>query len=248
MSNIKSILIDDEQLAIDIIKNYLGSHDDIEIVAECKNGFEGIKAIHELKPDLVFLDIMMPKLSGFEMLELLDHHPVIIFSTAYDEYALKAFEQNAVDYLLKPYAQDRLDLALDKARKKLNEATTAPEILNLIKYHQETGDLHRVVVRTGSKIDIIAVDKIRYLEAMDDYVYIHTANGKYLKQQTMKYFEQHLPDKEFVRVHRSCILALRELSKLEPYGKDTHVAVLKDGGQLPVSRSGYSRLKEVLNF
>ena len=248
MSKISTIIIDDEQLAIDIIRNYLQNHDDIEIIATCQNGFEGVKAIHELKPDLIFLDIMMPKLSGFEMLELLDHLPVVIFSTAYDQYALKAFEQNAVDYLLKPYAQDRMDLALEKARKKLSETTPSPEILNLIKYHQETGDLHRVVVRTGSKINIIAVDKIRYLEAMDDYVSIHTHDGKYLKQQTMKYFQEHLSSKEFVRIHRSYILALSELSKLEPYGKDSHMAILKGDGQIPVSRSGYARLKEILAF
>jgi len=248
MSKIKTIIIDDEQLAIDIIRNYLQNHDDIEIIATCQNGFEGVKAIHELKPDLIFLDIMMPKLSGFEMLELLDHLPVVIFSTAYDQYALKAFEQNAVDYLLKPYAQDRMDLALEKARKKLRETTPSPEILNLIKYHQETGDLHRVVVRTGSKINIIAVDKIRYLEAMDDYVSIHTHDGKYLKQQTMKFFQEHLSSNEFVRIHRSYILALSELSKIEPYGKDSHVAILKGDGQIPVSRSGYARLKEILAF
>lgn len=248
MSTIKTIIIDDEQLAIDIIKTYLKPHEDIEIIAECQNGFDGLKAIHEMKPELVFLDIMMPKLNGFEMLELLDHQPVIIFSTAYDQYALNAFEQNAVDYLLKPYSQERLDTALDKARKKLNEESSYPEILNLIKYHQETGDLHRVVVRNGSKINIIPVEKIRYVEAMDDYVCIHTQNGKFLKQQTMKYFEQHLSNKEFVRVHRSYILALGELFKLEPYGKDSHVAILKSQGQLPVSRNGYARLKEVLNF
>ena len=248
MSTIKTIIIDDEQLAIDIIKNYLQSHEDIEIIAECQNGFDGLKAIHELKPDLIFLDIMMPKLTGFEMLELLDHHPIVIFSTAYDQYALKAFEQNAIDYLLKPYAQDRLDSALDKARKKFAENTGSPEILSLIKYHQETGDLHRIVVRSGTKINIIAVDKIRYIEAMDDYVGIHTPQGKFLKQQTMKYFEQHLPAKDFVRVHRSYILRLSELSKLEPYSKDSYVAVLKGEGQIPVSRAGYSKLKEVLNF
>lgn len=248
MTTIKTVIIDDEQLAIDMIKNYLQNHEDIEIVAACNNGFEGLKAIHEMKPDLVFLDIMMPKLSGFEMLELLDHHPVIIFSTAFDQYALKAFEQNAIDYLLKPYAQDRIDLALDKARKQIAESPGTPEILNLIKYHQETGTLHRVVVRTGSKIDIIAVDKIIYLEAMDDYVSIHTASGKYLKQQTMKYFEQHMSEKEFVRIHRSYILALKELAKLEPYGKDSHIAVLKSGETLQVSRSGYQKLREVLSF
>ena len=248
MSTIKTIIIDDEQLAIDIIKNYLQSHEDIEIIAECQNGFDGLKAIHELKPDLIFLDIMMPKLTGFEMLELLDHHPIVIFSTAYDQYALNAFEQNAIDYLLKPYAQDRLDVALDKARKKFAENTGSPEILSLIKYHQETGDLHRIVVRSGTKINIIAVDKIRYIEAMDDYVGIHTPQGKFLKQQTMKYFEQHLPTKDFVRVHRSYILRLSELSKLEPYSKDSYVAVLKGEGQIPVSRTGYGKLKEVLNF
>ena len=248
MPTIKTIIIDDEQGAIDIISNYLQRHDDVDVIAECQNGFDGLKAIDELKPDLIFLDIMMPKLSGFEMLELLDHHPVIIFSTAYDQYALKAFEQNATDYLLKPYAQDRLDLALEKARKKLTESGTSPEILNLIRYHQETGDLHRVVVRNGSKINIIAVDKIRYIEAMDDYVCIHTLAGKFLKQQTMKYFEEHLPSKEFVRVHRSYILSLAELSKLEAYGKDTHVAILKGEGQRPVMRSGYSRLREILGF
>jgi two-component system LytT family response regulator len=191
---------------------------------------------------------MMPKLNGFEMLELLDHHPVIIFSTAYDQYAIKAFEQNAIDYLLKPYAQERLDLAVEKARKQLAESTHPPEILNLIKYHQQTGDLHRVVVRNGSKINIIAVDRIRYLEALDDYVGIHTAEGKFLKQQTMKYFEEHLPVKEFLRIHRSYIMALKELARLEPYGKETHVAVMKNGGQLPVSRNGYQKLREVLKF
>ena len=248
MPNIKTVIIDDEQLAIDIIRNYLDSHHDIVIVAECPNGFDGLKAINQLKPDLVFLDIMMPKLSGFEMLELMDHQPVIIFSTAYDQYALKAFEQNAIDYLLKPYDQQRFDQALNKARNQLEESGHTPEILNLIKYHQETGDLHRVVVRTGNRINIIAVDKIQYLEAMDDYVNIHTAESKFLKQQTMKYFEEHLPHKEFVRIHRSYILALKELSKLEPYGKDSHVAVLKRAGQLPVSKSGYAKLKKVLGF
>ncbi len=248
MSTIKTVIIDDEQLAIDIIRNYLAPHSDIEIIAACSNGFEGLKVIHEHRPDLVFLDIMMPKLNGFEMLELMEHHPVIIFSTAYDQYALQAFEQNAIDYLLKPYAQDRFDAALEKARKQLRESPDTPEIVNLIKYHQQTGDLHRVVVRHGSKINIIPIERILYLEAMDDYVSIHTDQGKFLKQQTMKYFDEHLPGKEFVRVHRSYILAVSQLAKLEPYGKDSHVAILKSGGQLPVSRNGYARLKQLLGF
>jgi two-component system LytT family response regulator len=248
MATIKTVIIDDEPLAIDIIRNYLGSHHDIAIVAECPNGFDGLKAINQLKPDLVFLDIMMPKLSGFEMLELMDHQPVIIFSTAYDQYALKAFEQNAIDYLLKPYDQPRFDQALNKARNQLEESGHTPEILNLIKYHQETGDLHRVVVRTGNKINIIAVDKIIYLEAMDDYVNIHTHEGKFLKQQTMKFFEANLPAKEFIRIHRSYIIAVKELKKLEPYGSDSHVAILRNGSQLAISRSGYQKLRQILSF
>ena len=192
---------------------------------------------------------MMPKLNGFEMLELLDEHPVVIFSTAYDQYALEAFERNAVDYLLKPYDQERLDAALEKAREKIQtNPQQSPELLNLIKYHQETGDLHRIVVKDGSKINIISVDKVRYIEAMDDYVSIHTHDGKYLKQQTMKYYEENLPSAEFIRIHRSYILALSELAKLEAYTKDTHVAILHDAQDLPVSRSGYQRLKSALNF
>ncbi len=249
MTKIKTVIIDDEILAIDLIRNFLANHDDIEIVAECQNGFDGLKAINELHPHLVFLDIMMPKLNGFEMLELLEEHPVVIFSTAYDNYALEAFERNAVDYLLKPYDQERLDLALDKARQKIKvDSSKSPELLNLIKYHQETGELHRVVVKHGSKINIIAVDKIRYIEAMDDYVRIHTEDGKYLKQQTMKYYEEHLSSSEFVRIHRSYILALSQLSKIEAYTKDSHKAILKDASDLPVSKSGYIRLKELLNF
>ncbi len=249
MSKIKTIIIDDEPLAIDLIGSYLTNHSDIEVVAECQNGFAGLKAIHDLQPDLVFLDIMMPKLNGFEMLELLEEHPVVIFSTAYDNYALEAFEQNAVDYLLKPYDQPRLDAALDKAREKIHaQHKKAPELLNLIKYHQETGALHRVVVRDGSKINIIPVDKIHYIEAMDDYVCIYTDNGKYLKQQTMKYYQKHLPSKDFVRIHRSYILSMGQLQKLEAYSKDSHMAVLKQNKELPVSRSGYARLKELLNF
>ncbi len=246
---IKTVIIDDEHLAIDLIRNYLSTHADVEIVAECQNGFDGIKAIQGHNPDLIFLDIMMPKLNGFEMLELLDDHPVVIFSTAYDQYALEAFERNAIDYLLKPYDQERLDAALDKAREKITtDPKQSPELLNLIKYHQETGDLHRVVVKDGSKINIISVEKIRFIEAMDDYVCIHTADGKYLKQQTMKYYEQYLPTGEFVRIHRSYILALSQLAKLEAYSKDSHVAILHDTKDLPVSRSGYQRLKEALNF
>jgi len=249
MDKTRVLIIDDEQLARDMIRTYLEADDSIEIIGECSNGFDGFKQINELRPDLVFLDVMMPKLTGFEMLELLEEPPVIIFSTAYDEYAIKAFEANAADYLLKPYAQSRFNEALDKARKRLTSNKTddlKPE--QSIAKMERPEMLSRIAVRTGSKIDIISVDKIRYLEAMDDYVKLHTSVGAFLKQNTMKYFETHLPEEDFLRIHRSYIVKVREIARLEPMGKDTHVAILHDKTELQVSRSGYGRLREVLGF
>ncbi|MGL1886539.1 MAG: LytTR family transcriptional regulator DNA-binding domain-containing protein [Reichenbachiella sp.] len=250
MSKIRALIIDDEHLAREIIKSYLSEFDEIELVGECSDGFEGFKQINELKPDLVFLDIMMPKLTGFEMLELLEQPPVIIFSTAYDEYAIKAFDQNAVDYLLKPYSQTRFQEAINKAKQKLGASNNSHiEIAKVIEANQLKVELlTRVAVKTGSKIQIIPISNIRYLEAMDDYVKIHTDDGSFLKQLTMKYFETHLPTEEFMRIHRSYIVKLKEIAKLELMGKDAHVAILLDGTQLAVSRSGYSNLKENLGF
>ena len=250
MSSIRTLIIDDEHLARQIIKGYLEDDDQIEIIGECGDGFEGFKQINELKPDLVFLDVMMPKLTGFEMLELLESPPVIVFSTAYDEYAIKAFEQNAVDYLLKPYAKDRFNEALQKAKSKLaSQASHQPALANVMEQqNQKEETLSRVAVRTGAKIHIVAVDKLKYLEAQDDYVKLYTEEGNFLKQQTMKFYESHLPNDDFLRIHRSYIVKLKEISRVELMGKDTHVVLLNDGTQLSVSRSGYSKLKQVLGF
>lgn len=250
MSKIRVLIIDDEHLARQIIRSFLEEDADIEILGECGDGFEGFKQINELKPDLVFLDIMMPKLTGFEMLELVEDPPTIIFSTAYDEYAIKAFEKNAVDYLLKPYDKERFIGALTKAKAKLDSSKPAQKALDgLVKAHQDkTGALSRVAVRTGNKINILGVDKIKYLEAQDDYVKIYSDDGSFLKQQTMKYYETHLPQDDFLRIHRSYIVRLKEVARVELMGKDTHVVILNDNTQLSVSRSGYSKLKEVLGF
>ena len=249
MSKTRVLIIDDEQLARQIIRNYLREDETVEIVGECENGFEGFKQINELKPDLVFLDVMMPKLTGFEMLELVEDPPVIIFSTAFDEYAIKAFEKNAVDYLLKPYAKERFIEALEKAKRKLVSQENHAHFVKAVVDQRHNDDLlNRVAVRNGNKIHIISLDKIRYLEAQDDYVKLYTAEGNFLKQKTMKYYEQHLPPDEFLRIHRSYIVRLQVISKIEPMGKDTHVATIIDGTQLSVSRSGYSKLKEVLNI
>ncbi|GAB4245947.1 MAG: LytTR family DNA-binding domain-containing protein [Ekhidna sp.] len=250
MTRIRTLIIDDEHLARQIITEFLNKDPEIEVIGECENGFDGFKQINESNPDLVFLDVMMPKLTGFEMLELVEKPPVIIFSTAYDEFAIKAFEQNAVDYLLKPYSHERFATALEKAKEKIN-SKKAPAIAlkNVITSHQERAEvLTRIAVRTGAKINIVRVDKVRYLEAQDDYVKIFTDEGSFLKQQTMKYFENHLPEDDFVRIHRSYIVRVKEIDRVELMGKDTHVVILQDGSQLIVSRSGYGRLKEVLDF
>ena len=250
MNPIRTLIIDDEHLAREIIRDFLKADDRIEVIGECGDGFEGFKQINELKPDLVFLDVMMPKLTGFEMLELLENPPVIVFSTAYDEYAIRAFEQNAVDYLLKPYNKDRFVEALSKAKDRLVSKHANRESLNkLLEKQGEVSDtLSRVAVRTGAKIHIIATERIKYLEAQDDYVKLYTGEGNFLKQQTMKFYESHLPQDDFLRIHRSYIVRLKEINRVELMGKDSHVVLLHDGTQLAVSRSGYSKLKEVLRF
>lgn len=250
MDFIKVLIIDDEHLARDLIKSFLSRDDSIKIVGECENGFDGLKSINELKPDLIFLDIMMPKLTGLELLELIDNPPVIIFSTAYDEYAIKAFEKNAVDYLLKPYSMQRFEEAVDKAKQKLsNENLHQKGLVELIN-NKSRGEevLSRVVVKSGTKINIIAVENIRYIEAMDDYVRLHTSDGSFLKQNTMKYYESHLPKSEYVRIHRSFIVCVQEIARLEAMEKDAYVALLHDGTQLSVSRSGYGRLRGILGL
>ncbi len=248
MDTIRAIIIEDEELGRQLIRNYLKDQGDIELVAECENGFEGIKAIQEYQPDLIFLDIQMPKLNGFEMLEILDERPEIIFTTAYNQYAIQAFELNAIDYLLKPFSKDRLLEALEKTRQRIRtKQPQEPKIRELIQ--QPLDELiERVVVKSNNRIHVIPVDKIRYVEAQDDYVMIYTHEGKHLKQATMKYFEQHLDPKDFMRVHRSYIIRLDQVVQLEPYGKDSYVAKLKDGPSVKISKSGFKTLKDTLNF
>ena len=239
MNTIKAIIIDDEQPARELIKVYLRDYQDITLIGESENGFEGAKLINELSPDLVFLDIQMPKIDGFELLELLDKQPLVIFCTAYDQYAIKAFDKNAVDYLLKPFSKDRFKEAI--AKIQLNKAGEGKASLpSPIDYRNP---LSRIVVKDRKEIVIIGVEKIHYLEAQDDYVEIHTGQGKWLKQQTMKYFEQALDQTKFLRVHRRYILHLDEMTKLDKLGKETHMAVLKSGVTIPVSASGYQKLK-----
>jgi two-component system LytT family response regulator len=245
---IKTIIVEDEKLARDLIKDYLKVHQDFELIGEYEDGFSGLKAINEKKPDLIFLDIQMPKLTGFEMLEVLEHHPAIIFTTAYDQFALKAFEHNALDYLLKPYSRDRFTEAVGKARDRVKSGDGA-SIKQLVEHRdQQEEEIHRVVVKSRSKIHVIPVDDIIYLEAQDDYVMIYTHDSKHLKQKTMKFFEAHLPAGDFVRIHRSYIARLSEISQMQLYEKESYIVILKNGVKLPVSKSGLPKLKQKLDF
>jgi two-component system LytT family response regulator len=264
---IKAIIIDDEPLARMIVQEYLQSWTGISVVQECSDGFEGIKAIQQLHPDLIFLDIQMPKINGFEMLELVESPPSVIFTTAFDEYAIRAFENHAVDYLLKPFNKERFDKALHKwvdqhvarlsARGKSDgagpegghelPASGVTEAL-LETAASSPSQQHRVVVKTGGKIKIIPLDDIHYFEAADDYVKIHTHNGAYLKNRTMSYFEKNLDPNQFVRTHRSYILNVQQVTRIDPYEKDSHLCVLQSGAQVPVSKAGYVKLKAVLGL
>gem|GEM_PF-34466 len=242
---LKTIIIDDEPLARSIIRAYLNDHANIELLAECGDGFEGAKAIQQHRPDLVFLDVQMPKLTGFEMLEILDEPVNVIFTTAFGEFAIKAFEQNAVDYLMKPISRDRFEKAL--AKFQIGRANQTPLVsTEKIRSLAEDEPLERIVVKTGSKIKIIPVHQVRFLEAYDDYVKIHTPDGVFLKNKTMASFEKQLDPKEFVRVHRSFIVKVDQLTRIEPMEKESYVAILISGERVSISKSGYGRLREVL--
>jgi two-component system, LytTR family, response regulator len=250
MKEIIAIIIDDEAPARDIIRHYLKEFPFIKIAEECSDGFAGLKAIREHNPDLVFLDIQMPRLTGFEMLEVMDEKPLIIFTTAYDKYAIQAFERNAVDYLMKPVSTERFAAAVEKTMEKLKAGReTLAQPASIIENRPaDAPSLTRVVVRKGNAINIIPVETIRYIEAENDYVMVWHTGGKALKQQRMKFFEESLPASDFTRIHRSYIVRIAEIAKIEPYGKENYLAVLKSGDKLPVSRAGYKQLREGLGF
>ncbi len=249
--SIRTLIIDDEAPARALLKHYLSAHSDIEIVGEAADGFEAFRLIKELQPDLILLDIRMPKVSGFELLELLENPPVVIFITAFDEYAIKAFEANACDYLMKPFHRDRFDSALEKVRQRLSQSTndsdnSVKQLLDEVSGKEE--DLQRVAIRSGQKIRIIPVNDVLYFESDGDYVQIHTAEGRFLKEKTMKFFESHLDERQFVRVHRSYIVNVEHIKGMELYEKESWTVLLSNRETIKVSASGYKALKKVLNL
>ena len=250
MKPIKAVIIEDEAPARELVKAYLAEEPDIEIAEECENGFEGIKAIAKHQTDLIFLDVQMPKLTGFEMLELLDEFPQIIFTTAYDQYAIKAFELNAVDYLMKPFSKERFLKSVNKAKQRISNSkdskSTVKKLVDKVK--EESGPIDRIFVKTGSRIDVIPVGEIIRIDAQDDYAEIITKKKSYLKKETMNYLEKNLPPANFIRVHRSSIINSDYMEKIEKYGKESYVVVLKDGSRVNVSKSRIKELRTSLGI
>lgn len=243
---LRAIIADDEDLSRRLVREYLSGESDIEVVAECGNGFDTVKAVSEHRPDLLFLDVQMPKLDGFEVLELIGTEVAVVFVTAFDQYAMKAFDAAAIDYLLKPFDLDRFRMALDRVRRA-TARITAGRAADLKQAAHAPGQYApRVVVKDGTRVHIIPVAQIDYIEAQDDYVALHSAGKSYLKQQTISSIEASLDPALFVRVHRSFVVNLERVTKIEPYTKDTRLAILSGGSQVPVSRAGYMRLKELM--
>jgi len=247
---LRTLLIDDEQPARDVMKHYLKDFPDIEVLGEFADGFSGLKAIQDLKPDLVFLDVQMPKLTGLELLDLLDQSPMIIFSTAYDQYAIKAFEMNATDYLLKPYSKERFQQAVQKAvAQACSGVRSAAPVENLVKTLDENPEfLQRVAVKSRHKVTVIPIEDLVYLEAEGDYVMLHTREGKHLKEKTMKYFETHLDPAQFIRIHRSFIVNAKFIDRIEYYDKENYAVLTRTGAKLRASTTGYKILKQALNM
>jgi two-component system, LytTR family, response regulator len=249
--SLRVVIVDDEPLARAIVREFLGKHPDIEVVAECGNGFEAVKTVTELAPDLLFLDVQMPKLSGFEVLELVGREVPVVFTTAFDQYALRAFEVHAVDYLLKPFSEERFAEALSRARERVQaKAQGTSETLDVAALtaaaRPKHAPLERVLIRDGAQVHVIPVDRIDYVEAQDDYVCFKAEGKQHLKDQTLAAVETSLDPNRFVRIHRSYLLNIDRLARVELYAKDSRVAILQDGRRLPVSRAGYARLSKLL--
>lgn len=243
---LRVVIVDDEDLARRGLRRDLSADPRVEIVAECPDGFEAVRAAAELAPDVMLLDIQMPRLDGFEVLELIDPAIAVVFVTAHDAHAVRAFDVNAVDYLLKPVDPERLGLALDRARERRARREPMPVAAITAMVRPPGVPLARVLVRDGPRVEVIPAETIDYVEAQDDYVAVHAAGRGHLKQQTIGALEALLDPARFVRIHRSYILNVDRLARIELYAKDSRSAILHDGTRLPLSRAGHARLRALL--
>jgi two-component system LytT family response regulator len=244
----RAVIADDEQLARRLLREYLANHPEIEVVAECSNGFEAVKATAESRPDVLFLDIQMPKLDGFEVLELIDREVAVVFVTAFDQYAMRAFEAAAVDYLLKPFTANRLGESVDRLKRRLGEIRPAGLPAALRESARPPGQyLERIVVKDGATVHVIPAGRLDSAEAQDDYVSLRSEGRNWLKQQTITSLESALDPARFLRSHRSWIVNIERIVRVEPNTKDTWLAILRDGAQVPMSRAGYTRFRELIS-
>ncbi len=243
-----ALVIDDEPLGRQLVINYLKDYAQIQVIGEAANGFEGIKMIQEGNPDILFLDVQMPKVNGFELLELVDNPPYVIFTTAFDQYALQAFEAQAVDYLLKPISRERMEQAIQKCLQLLSSSPSPQGPNPSLPQEVYEGYHHRLVVKENGMIRIIPATEIHYIEACDDYVRIHSQMGRFLKKSTMTRMEQSLDPSAFVRVHRSYLVAVSQITRIESFDRESHMALIRSGEKIPVSKSGMARLKQTLGW
>ena len=241
---IKTLIVDDEPLVAGLVKEFLSAYPQFEVVAVCHDGFEALKAIQLFQPELIFLDIQMPKITGFELLELLENPPAVLFTTAFDQYAVQAFDVKGIDYLVKPFSEARFAQAITRFLSQ-QKTKIVPEAVD---YPVSEERNKRMVVRVKNEIKIIQTQEVRYFEAEDDYISIHTQEGKFLKKMTMKQLEDSLDPVKFARVHRSFLVNLQEVTGLEPYEKESYLLRLRSGQKIPVSKSGYARLRQVLGL
>ena len=248
-TTIKCIIVDDEPLAVKLLADYAEKTPGLELVLKTTHVYDALYEVQQGNCDLLFLDIQMPKINGFEMLELIEQPPNVIFTTAFDEYAIKAFDNHATDYLLKPFSQERFDKAIQRWMEQGGQGNIKADPAPLLETASQTApQSQRIVVKTGGKIRIIPVDEVHYLEAADDYVKIHTKDGVYLKNRTMSHFEQVLDPQQFVRTHRSYFVNVQLITRLDPYEKESYSALLTTGARVPVSKTGYAKLKTVLGL
>jgi len=243
-NTLRAVIVDDEELARLFLREMLRPHQEVEIAAECANGFEAVKAIGEIRPDILWLDVQMPKLNGFEVLELIEPGPAVIFVTAWDQYAMQAFDAHAVDYLLKPFSAERFEVALGRAKSRLGERRLPA---GLAQAARSPGQFpRRIVVKDGPRVHIIPIEKLDYVEAQDDYVALHSAGKSYLKQQPIAALEESLDPARFVRIHRSAIVNLDCIKELQPWFRGDYKVMLNDGTELTLTKNHREKLESRL--
>lgn len=248
--NIRTLIVDDEPLALDRLRMLLAGLDDIELVGECRDGVSAVAAIGKLRPDLLFLDVQMPELDGFGVVDAVGPNcmPVTIFVTAYDQYALRAFDVSAVDYLLKPFDRARFLRAMARARKQIGAERQAGEIqlMSLLQLVRTDAYLERLVVKSGGRISFLKADEVDWIESAGNYVRLHVGRDAHMLRDTMSEIESKLDPRKFVRIHRRTMVNLERIRDLQPLFHGDHTVTLRDGGRLTLSRSYRENLERVL--